>query len=244
MGANAQTKVPTFASAEVLTAANQNLLSNGIPVFSGTATRDAAFGGSGEKVLAEGQFAFLEDSNSTQFYDGAAWQSVGVTPGLVFITGASFSSATTISMAAGVFTSTYKTYQVVFQTTSGGDCQFSVRVNNAGTPRTGGDYFGYSTRSAPTGVSATASSATTSLNIGAQTSTNGYWSQYVAYVFSPTETLKTQFVFVGNGSNDSNAPAYITAGGTYSIAEANDGLTFLLGAAGTGFYRVYGLSES
>jgi hypothetical protein len=76
MGANAQTKVPTFAAAEVLTAANQNLLSNGIPVFSGTATRDAAFGGSGEKTLAEGQFAFLEDSNSTQFYDGAAWQAV------------------------------------------------------------------------------------------------------------------------------------------------------------------------
>jgi hypothetical protein len=45
-------------------------------VFSGTATRDDAFGGSGEKTLAEGQFAFLEDSNSTQFYDGAAWQSV------------------------------------------------------------------------------------------------------------------------------------------------------------------------
>jgi hypothetical protein len=76
MGANAQTKVPTFAAAEVLTAANQNLLSNGIPVFSGTATRDAAFGGAGEKTLAEGQFAFLEDSNSTQFYDGAAWQAV------------------------------------------------------------------------------------------------------------------------------------------------------------------------
>jgi hypothetical protein len=77
MGANAQTKVPTFASAEVLTAANQNLLSNGIPVFSGTATRDAAFGGSGEKTLAEGQFAFLEDTNLTQFYDGAAWLSLG-----------------------------------------------------------------------------------------------------------------------------------------------------------------------
>jgi hypothetical protein len=80
MGANAQTKVPTFAAAEVLTAANQNLLSNGIPVFSGTATRNDAFGGSGEKTLAEGQFAYLEDSNTTQYYDGAAWQSVAVTP--------------------------------------------------------------------------------------------------------------------------------------------------------------------
>ena len=244
MGANAQIAVPAFTAGQILTAAQQTQINTGIPVFSNTTTRDAAFGGAGEKTLAEGQFAYLEDTNTTQYYDGAAWQSVGVAPGLVYITGASFSSATTISMAAGVFTSTYKTYQVVFQTTSGGDCQFSVRVNNAGTPRTGGDYFGYSTRSAPTGVSATATSAQTSLNIGAQTNTNGYWSQYVAYVFSPTQAIKTQFVFVGNGSNDSNAPAYITAGGTYSIAEANDGLTFLLGAASTGFYRVYGLSES
>jgi hypothetical protein len=76
MGANAQTKVPTFAIAEVLTAANTNLLSNGIPVFSGTATRNDAFGGSGEKTLAEGQFAYLEDSNSTQFFDGSSWQPV------------------------------------------------------------------------------------------------------------------------------------------------------------------------
>ena len=47
-----------------------------IPVFDDAAARDAAFGGSGEKTLAEGQFAFLKDSNSTQFYDGAVWQAV------------------------------------------------------------------------------------------------------------------------------------------------------------------------
>lgn len=76
MGVNAQTSVPKFTSGDVLTAANTNLLSNGIPVFSGTATRDAGFGGTGEKVLAEGQFAFLEDSNTTQYYDGATWQAV------------------------------------------------------------------------------------------------------------------------------------------------------------------------
>ena len=86
MGDNAQTSVPKFTSGDVLTAANTNLLSNGIPVFSGTATRDAAFGGTGEKVLAEGQYAFLEDSNITQFYDGAAWQPVGASAGLVYIT--------------------------------------------------------------------------------------------------------------------------------------------------------------
>jgi hypothetical protein len=109
MGANAQTKVPTFASAEVLTAANQNLLSNGIAVFSGTATRDAAFGGSGEKTLAEGQFAFLEDSNSTQFYDGAAWQSVAGG-------GMTLLSTTTLSGATTAVTSISQDYNMLFIT--------------------------------------------------------------------------------------------------------------------------------
>ena len=95
MGANAQTKVPTFAPAEVLTAANTNLLSNGIPVFSGTATRDAAFGGSGEKTLAEGQFAYLEDSDTTQYYSGSSWQSVGSVSKVVQIVTATTNTSTT-----------------------------------------------------------------------------------------------------------------------------------------------------
>ena len=84
MGANAQTSVPTFTAGEVLTAANMNISARtGIPVFADTTARDAAFGGTGEKTLAEGQFAYIEASNATQYYDGSSWQSVGTTPGLV-----------------------------------------------------------------------------------------------------------------------------------------------------------------
>jgi hypothetical protein len=76
MGANATTSVPVYASGEVLTAANLNITNSGIPVFATTTTRDAAFGGTGEKTLAEGQYAYIEASNSTQFYDGSSWQAV------------------------------------------------------------------------------------------------------------------------------------------------------------------------
>jgi hypothetical protein len=76
MGANATTSVPSYTSGEVLTAANLSVTNSGIPVFATTVTRDAAFGGTGEKVLAEGQFAYIEATNTTQYYDGAAWQSV------------------------------------------------------------------------------------------------------------------------------------------------------------------------
>jgi len=75
MGANAQTSVPLFASGEVLTAANQNLSAGtGVPVFATTATRDAAFGGAGEKVLAEGQLCYIEAAPKRfQVYDGTAF---------------------------------------------------------------------------------------------------------------------------------------------------------------------------
>jgi hypothetical protein len=76
MGANAQTAVPVFTSGQVLTAAQVTQTNTGIPVFATTVTRDAAFGGTGEKTLAEGQFAYIEATNATQYYDGAAWQAV------------------------------------------------------------------------------------------------------------------------------------------------------------------------
>ena len=76
MGANAQTAVPAFTAGQVLTAAQQTQINTGIPVFATTVTRDAAFGGTGEKTLAEGQFAYIEATDTTQYYDGAAWQAV------------------------------------------------------------------------------------------------------------------------------------------------------------------------
>jgi hypothetical protein len=117
MGDNAVTSVPKYQAADVLTAANLNITNSGIPVFSGTATRDDAFGGSGEKVLAEGQFAFLEDTNTTQFYDGAAWQSVGVAPGLVLVKSQVIGTTVASVEVTGAFSATYDTYLI---TISGG----------------------------------------------------------------------------------------------------------------------------
>jgi hypothetical protein len=58
MGANAVTTVPVYVAGEVLTAADLNITNSGIPVFASSVERDAAFGGTGEKTLAEGQYAY------------------------------------------------------------------------------------------------------------------------------------------------------------------------------------------
>lgn len=80
MGANAQTTVPTFTAAQVLTADQMNQSARtGVPVFADTTARDAAFGGSGEKTLAEGQLCYVENLTGVaqiQYYDGATWVSL------------------------------------------------------------------------------------------------------------------------------------------------------------------------
>lgn len=115
MGANAQTSVPLYTAAEVLTAADMNISAGtGVPVFATTVTRDAAFGGAGEKVLAEGQLAYIEASNIVQYYDGAAWATVGpATAGaLVRVGGGTLSGASTTF--SSVFSATYQAYLISF----------------------------------------------------------------------------------------------------------------------------------
>ena len=80
MGANAQTTVPTFTAGEVLTAAQQNASARtGVPVFATTITRDAGFGGTGEKTLAEGQLCYVEGTG-LQSYNGTSWVTWGTSP--------------------------------------------------------------------------------------------------------------------------------------------------------------------
>lgn len=249
MGANAQTKVPTFASAEVLTAANQNLLSNGIPVFSGTATRNDAFGGSGEKVLAEGQFAYLEDSNTTQYYDGAAWQSVGTTPGLVYLTGASFTTATSVSLPNSTFTSTYRNYRILFSLSAmTSDADVTVRMRASGTDDTAGSYF--------TMFSGIDQTATAVNNVGSLlTSFNFAECDSVfasAYSFN-MDVLQPQIATTtelhGNISyytKTTTKVVGVSGAAWLNTSTQYDSLTVISSVASsmTGVYRVYGYSES
>ena len=111
--ANEQTSVPLFTAGEVLTAANMNISAGtGVPVFATTVTRDAAFGGAGEKTLAEGQFAYIEATNTTQYYDGAAWQAVGASA-LTLISATTIGTTVSSVTVSSAFSATYDYYKVV-----------------------------------------------------------------------------------------------------------------------------------
>ncbi len=121
MGANAQTTVPTFTAAQVLTADQMNQSARtGVPVFADTTARDAAFGGSGEKTLAEGQLCYLEDTNKVQFYDGSSWANLGSVTNV-----AAFTASGTWTVPAGV------TYAIAHIRAGGGGVGASA--GNGGT---------------------------------------------------------------------------------------------------------------
>lgn len=112
--ANEQTTVPLFVAAEVLTAADMNLSAGtGVPVFANTTTRDAGFGGAGEKVLAEGQLCYLSSTNAVQYYDGAAWQPVGASAGMTLVSATTIGSAVGSVTVSGAFSATYDAYKIV-----------------------------------------------------------------------------------------------------------------------------------
>jgi hypothetical protein len=111
MGANAQTAVPAFTAGQVLTAAQMTQVNTGIPVFATTVTRDAAFSGSGEKVLAQGQTCYIEATSSYQTYTGSAWVTFGA-GGLTLIKSQTITPGVGSVAVTDVFSATYEQYQI------------------------------------------------------------------------------------------------------------------------------------
>jgi hypothetical protein len=64
----------TFVAGEVLTATNVQgyLMDQSIPVFADATARDAAI-----TSPAEGQFAFVKDTDAFEVYTGSAWVAAG-----------------------------------------------------------------------------------------------------------------------------------------------------------------------
>lgn len=70
-----------FLAGDVLPALQVNtfLMDQTIMRFATTVARDAAFGGAGEPVLAEGMFAYIDADDTLYYYTSTAWEAYGVT---------------------------------------------------------------------------------------------------------------------------------------------------------------------
>jgi hypothetical protein len=245
MGANAQTAVPVFTAGQVLTAAQVTQINTGIPVFATTVTRDAAFGGTGEKTLAEGQFAYIEASDTTQYYNGSAWIALS-SPLQTVVASTSFTTQTTVSMPASTFTSTYSNYIVFLNVNSTGSAAAAttIRVNNAGTPRATNGYYGgaggYTSAGTTVGY---ASNNAAGFRVGDQSTSTVQ--AFQINVYNPASaSIKTTMSVNGFTYTDTVVNAQALGGGCiYFTAEANDGLTFVFANTCSGAYAVYGVAS-
>jgi hypothetical protein len=241
MGANAQTSVPTFTAGEILTAANMNIsAATGIPVFADSTARDAAFGGTGEKTLAEGQFAYLESTNATQYYDGATWQSVGGASGLTLISSTTIGSAVSSVTVSSAFSSTYENYRIIL---SGGVASTSNSLSlTLGATATGyyrAALFNQFSSSSPNGSAQQNATSWIFAAQGTVDSLNG-----LVDLFSPNLAKNTHYY---NASSQSTAAGYVlhTAGYLANTTQYT-AFTFTTdtGTITGGTIRVYGYQNS
>ena len=240
MGANAVTTVPVYTAGEVLTAADMNITNSGIPVFATTTTRDAAFGGTGEKTLAEGQFAYIEATNTTQYYDGSAWVAVGAS-GLTLIKSQTIGSGVSSITVTDAFSSTYDNYKIIINGGVGSINQIGILMtlgsNASGVQgvAVGADYGSAS-------VSAQASNGTAAFTWAGQASTGGIYLS--GDIVAPNLAKYTYGSFSGSRFNSN---VYVT-GAFYEIVNNTQFTAFTLtlnqGTLTGGTIRVYGYANS
>ena len=232
MGANAQTTVPTFSASQILTAEQMNQSARtGVPVVASTATRDACFGGAGEKTLAEGQLAYLEGSG-LQAYNGTNW----VTAGLDLIVAQTIGSGVSSVTVSNAFSSAYENYRI---TISGGAGSTATRLNIVFGATTTGYYYAFqgTNYSAGTGASAFGSNVA-SIDYVGNVSTDSIIMN--CDVFAPNLTKNT--IVSGTLSQNATSGSVAVVGGYLANATAYTAFTIAT-ATGTitgGTIRVYG----
>ena len=239
--ANTQTTVPIFTAAQVLEAAQLNdSAATGVPVFATTVTRDAAFGGSGEKALAQGQLCYLEATDVVQYYNGSAWATLAPAPavssGLTFISSTNLSgSSTTIS---NCFSATYECYFVTMSNmlVDAGSVSLQMRLGS-GTNHT----YNNQIINAPGDAIGTGYSGTNQNTIQIANVSTTNMQNSVFWINSPFLTINTQVfgetshstIFTCTQANEQSATSFTDL--TYSISAS----TF-----SSGVVKIYGYSLS
>jgi len=205
MGANQQTSVPAFTTGQVLTAQQVTEINTGVPVFADSTARTNAFGGTGEKVLAQGQLSYLESDGKIYVYSGTAWVSISSVTNVD-----AFTASGTFTPPAGV------TYAIAHIRAGGG----GVGTTGAGAGGNSSVAFAGGTITATGGNLSQISGAKYAARAGATNSGQGAQT-------SGIETTSGSSHPVNNAAGDG---AYIVAGGAVT---AGVGITVTVGAGGT-----------
>jgi hypothetical protein len=199
-----------------------------------------------------GQLVFETDTNRLVVFTASGWvyQTATGAPGLVHITSASFTSATSVSLPANTFTSTQRNYKVIFVVNAQtGSVSLTMRLRAGGSDNTTSNYYqgspGFDSNNS---VKNTANNEASSLTIGTTypSSTVAVGGSIVLDVLQPQVTEKTHLLghvtfFTTSGHLETHA-----VGALHNTTTSFDSLSLISSVASsiTGVVRVYGYGDS
>ena len=197
-----------------------------------------------------GQLIYETDTRRVAAWNGSAWiyeTAAEGPPGLVYMTGASFTTVTSVSLPTGTFSSTYRNYKVIFNITAQtGSVALSLRLRASGADDTTTNYYAGSPGSAAATTSNQGDNANSSFTLG--TTFNNTTQNTILSVDAITPQLSTtRTMLVGN-------LLFGDTGGTltgrafnsqFSATTSFDSMTLISSVASSisGVYRVYGYAD-
>jgi hypothetical protein len=199
----------------------------GVLPFADAAARTTAL-----PTPTDGQYSYLQDTNATEYWDGAAWVAAGVTPGLVHINTTAFSASASFSLN-DIFTTDYDFYKVFLESTASTNSEIRIRFRAAGTDNTTSNYD-YTATGA---LSAAANQAQGIINLGRVT---------LAYA---VVDIMNPALAKGTGANGviqySEAGAVAAYGLLFTNTDIFDGMTIYTSTGTiTGKIKIYGYNNS
>lgn len=176
---------------------------------------------------------------------GLKWATpAGGASGLTYITGASFSGVSNVSLPNSTFTSTYTNYLISFSIISAASAiDLGIRGRTSGTDLSSSVYD-YAVNGGKTNSTTYTFGGASADRMYVASMTAGTPSRFTMNVFSPQTTDNTYISTTGIGTESSLAATANAMGIARSSAQF-DSLTFIPGGISiTGFYRVYGIANS
>jgi len=192
-------------------------------------------------VPFDGQVISETDTDSLVVYKGSAWAPVS---GLTFITGATFTTQTTVSLPANTFSATYANYRIIFNITSASnDANDYIRFRTSGTDNTTSTYSSaakfLSYAGTNTDTYAVADTLGYTFGHGTAIGATRVWD-----IINPQATAYTLANFSGNIAFG-GAGGYGGGGVGFLATTSFDSMTFYTPTGTiTGSYKVYGYSNS
>jgi hypothetical protein len=232
-----------FVTGEVLTAADvDGYLMQGIWVFASAAARSAAV-----TSPQEGNYSYLKDTNSTEYYTGSAWVSAGggASGGLTLINtgGTSLSGASvTISSIPGTYKNLFIVVDKAYVADDSGNPAVYIKFNGDG----GANYTYQTLNSINTTVSARGDATNSSYEISARISdqTTDIKKTFMEMlVRNYTNTDGVGFSSSANAFNTSEQPCVTIGAGSYDGAAAITSVNISTGSTFSGgTIFVYGVN--